>query len=168
MLYSGAGMADIGDKTVMKRWEEQLIRSRFRLTSARRAIYRILDREKHHLTVDEIYWRLHDEYPRIGLTTIYRTLNVLADIGLACKLDFGDGRARFEALPGSSHHHHLICTQCRKVYDYSDFVDEELHLIEKTEKKLEEKFGFRIQNHTINFYGLCGACRSACQDGKPS
>jgi Fur family ferric uptake transcriptional regulator len=77
------------------------------------------------------------------------------------KLDFGDGRARYELTKGSNgtqHHHHLVCTGCNKVIDYTDFIDEEVELLRETEKGLGRKYDFKITNHIIQFYGLCDKC----------
>jgi Fur family ferric uptake transcriptional regulator len=105
--------------------------------------------------------RVHPKYPNIGLTTIYRTLDVLASLGLVFKFDFGDGRARYELAEGpkgAHHHHHLICTHCNRVIDYTDFIDEEVELLNQTEKGLSKKYDFKITNHLIQFYGLCNNC----------
>ncbi|GAG31027.1 unnamed protein product, partial [marine sediment metagenome] len=105
--------------------------------------------------------KVHNIYPAIGLTTVYRTLDLLINMGLIFKFDFGDGRARYELTRGTkepSHHHHLICTKCGRIIDYTDFVDEELELLKKTEKELSRKCNFEIKNHTIQFYGLCDKC----------
>jgi len=77
------------------------------------------------------------------------------------KLDFGDKRARYELTEGlesKQHHHHLVCTVCGKVIDYSDFIDEELELLKKTEKELSKKYNMKITNHLIQFYGVCNKC----------
>jgi len=105
--------------------------------------------------------KVHPKYPNVGLTTIYRTLNVLSNLGIVCKLDFGDGRSRYELAEGTEdthHHHHLVCTNCNKVIDYTNFIDEELELLRKTEKGLGAKYNFKITNHIIQFYGLCDKC----------
>jgi len=105
--------------------------------------------------------KVYPRHPHIGLTTVYRTLDVLSDIGLVYKFDFGDGRARYELAEGPkgiNHHHHLVCTSCNRVVDYTDFIDEEVELLKETEKGLSKKYDFRITNHLIQFYGLCGSC----------
>ncbi|HNS32813.1 MAG TPA: transcriptional repressor, partial [bacterium] len=58
------------------------------------------------------------------------------------------------------HHHHLVCTRCRKVVDYTSFLDEEKELVKKTEEALSKKHGFRIDSHIIHFYGICSECSS--------
>jgi len=132
-----------------------------RLTVPRQAILDILSSTKEHPSAEEIYLSVHKVYPSIGLTTVYRTLELLVRNGLVFKFDFGDGRARFELSedPKSiGHHHHLVCTKCRRIIDYTDFIDEEKELLKKTEQGLSKKYNFQITNHLIQFYGLCDAC----------
>jgi Fur family ferric uptake transcriptional regulator len=109
------------------------------------------------LSAKEIYASLHSVYPGIGLTTIYRTLDLLARARLINKLDIGEGQSRYELKSDErkEHHHHLICTKCGKIIDYSDFMDEELELIKKTTRTLAQKYNFSVQDHNIEFYGLC-------------
>jgi len=105
--------------------------------------------------------KVHDVYPAIGLTSVYRTLDILANLGIVFKLDFGDGRARYElaeAPGGERHHHHLVCTGCGRVIDYKDFIDREMALIRQAEEGLSKKYHFRITNHQIQFYGFCDQC----------
>ena len=112
---------------------------------------------------EDIFLKVHQIYPTIGLTTVYRTLELLVGMGLVFKFDFGDGRARYELCRGddsSSHHHHLVCTNCGRIIDYAEFIEEELELINKTKQELEKKYGFEIRNHTLQFYGLCKRCKA--------
>jgi Fur family ferric uptake transcriptional regulator len=134
----------------------------YRITASREAILGVLTRSDKHLSAEDIYIKVHDAYPAIGLTTIYRTLEILVDMGLVFKFDFGDGRARYELAEGSDksgHHHHLVCTECKRVIDYTDFIDDEVELLRKTETGLSKKYDFQITNHLIQFYGLCRKCK---------
>ena len=134
-----------------------------RMTQARKAVLDILSRENiKHPSADDIYFLIHRINPVIGLATVYRTLYLLTRMGIIQKFDFGDGRARYELVAErkTSHHHHLFCTECRKIIDYTDFTDEEKELIERTEKALSEKYNFKIKNHIIQFYGVCPECSS--------
>ena len=100
--------------------------------------------------------------PSCGITTVYRTLDILADTGLVVKFDFGDGQGRFEISREHGrkpHHHHLVCVSCKRVIDYTDFIKDEVDLIRKTEDGLSEKFGFKIVDHEILFKGICSECR---------
>ena len=142
-------------------WQGKFRGCGYRLTTGREAILDIMSKSKGHLSAEDIYMKVHPKYPNIGLTTIYRTLDVLASLGLVFKFDFGDRRARYELAEGpkgTHHHHHLICTSCNRVIDYTDFIDEEVELLNQTEKGLNRKYDFKITNHLIQFYGLCNTC----------
>lgn len=132
-----------------------------RWTAPREAILNLLDRTSKHLSAKEIYASLHRAYPGIGLTTVYRTLDLLARARLINKLDIGEGQSRYEFKSDKrkEHHHHLICTKCGRIIDYSDFVEEELELVKRTEKTLALKYNFTVQDHNIEFYGLCEKCK---------
>ena len=134
----------------------------YRITVPRQMIIDLLGRTNEHLSAEDIYLKLHNMNPNIGLTTVYRTLELLVHMGIVLKFDFGDGRARFELTEktkGMKHHHHLVCTQCGRIIDYADFIDEEIELLSRTEKGLSKKFNFEITNHLIQFYGLCDRCQ---------
>jgi Fur family ferric uptake transcriptional regulator len=122
----------------------------------------VLAGTKEHVSAEEVYMQVHKAYPNVGLTTVYRTLDLLEGMGVVSKLYFGDGRSRYELIespkkPG--HHHHLVCTICKRVIDYDDFVNEELELLKKVEKELTKKHGFHIMGHAIQFYGKCSRCK---------
>lgn len=143
-------------------WYEKLRECGYRLTTPRKAMLDVLSNSYDHPSAEEIYFTVHKIHPNIGLTTIYRTLDLFLRTGLIFKFDFGDGKARFELTEGPGglqHHHHLVCTQCFHVINYTDFVDEELELVKRTEKELSKKFNFTIDNHLIQFYGVCKRCR---------
>ena len=134
----------------------------YRITVARQAILEVLSRTSKHLSAEDIYFAVHRDYPNIGLTTVYRTLELLVQLGFIFKFDFGDGRARYELTEGpekKQHHHHLICTKCRRIINYTDFIDDEIELLKRTEKGLSRKYNFEIKEHLIQFYGLCDRCR---------
>ncbi|MBL7131274.1 MAG: transcriptional repressor [Candidatus Omnitrophica bacterium] len=134
----------------------------YRLTIPRAAILDCLSKTSEHLSAEDVYITVHKNYPQVGLTTVYRTLELLVQMGLVFKFDFGDGRARYELSEGpkgTRHHHHLVCSSCGRVIDYTDFIDEEIELLNQTEKGLSKKFNFKITNHLIQFYGLCDKCK---------
>ncbi|MBN1823004.1 MAG: transcriptional repressor [Endomicrobiales bacterium] len=133
----------------------------YKITAGRDAIIEVLSKADKHLSAEDIYLKVHSVYPGVGLTTVYRTLEILVNVGLVYKFDFGDGRARYELSQdeeGEDHHHHLICKKCNRVIDYSDFIEEEAELLNKTEKGLSKKYNFEITGHLIQFYGLCEKC----------
>jgi Fur family transcriptional regulator, ferric uptake regulator len=146
-----------------RQWGNKLKGFGIRLTVAREAILEVLSSTDKHVSAEDIYMTVHERHPAIGLTTIYRTLELLEQTGIINKFDFGHGRAKYELSEKFSekhHHHHLICKRCRKIVDYADFPEEERHYLEKTEAGLQKKYGFDIENHIIHFYGICPECKT--------
>ncbi len=142
-------------------WHGKFSGCGYRITMPRQIILDVLSETSKHLSAEDIYISVHKLHPSIGLTTVYRTLDLLVKIGLVFKFDFGDGRARFELSEGpggKKHHHHLVCTSCGRVIDYTDYLKEEKELLGKTEAGLSKKFNFNITNHMIQFRGLCDDC----------
>lgn len=128
----------------------------------REIILDVLSRASRHMSAKDIYASLYAADPGIGLTTVYRTLELLHRLGFVQKVDAGDGQCRYELKSEGRknyHHHHLICTKCGKIVDYRDFIQEELELVKKTEDTLAKKHNFLIQDHNIEFLGLCDKCR---------
>ncbi|MBN1522546.1 MAG: transcriptional repressor [Candidatus Aureabacteria bacterium] len=142
-------------------WEGHFRGCGYRWTVSREVIIEVLSSTRHHMSAEDIYHAVHKDYPAIGLTTVYRTLDLLVDMGLVLKFDFGDKRARYELAEEFStkeHHHHLVCNRCGRVIDYTEFIDDEVELFKKTEKGLSKKYGFQIKSRMIQFSGLCGNC----------
>jgi Fur family ferric uptake transcriptional regulator len=141
--------------------QEKLKRAGYKITTGRETVLRILAESEKHLSAEEIYIKAHAADPAIGMTSVYRTLDILEEMALVNKFDFGDGRTRYELTEGPEgirHHHHLVCTGCNRVTDYTDFINEEVKLLTKTEKVLTKKYNFKISRHFIQFYGLCEDC----------
>ncbi len=131
------------------------------MTPARHSVLDALSERGEHLTAEQVFKAASRRCPNIGLATVYRTLELLTNLGMVNKFDTGDDKARYEVAdgPGSKgHHHHLVCTSCRKIVDYEDFIQEEMDLLRKTEEGLRKKYGFKINSHVMQFYGLCKAC----------
>jgi Fur family ferric uptake transcriptional regulator len=144
-------------------WQHRFRDSVSRWTAPRESILGVLKRTSGHLSAKEIYASLYESRPGIGLTTVYRTLELLLGLGIVQKVTTGDGQSRYEIKSGNAedHHHHLICTGCGRIINYRDFVREELELVRRTEEALTKKYGFAIQDHNIEFLGLCEKCRKA-------
>ena len=143
-------------------WQGRLRGGGYRITVPRQTILDILSKTSKHLSAEDVYIAVREIYPAIGLTTVYRTLEILVQMGVVSKFDFGDKRARYELVKdaqGKNHHHHLICTNCKRAIDFTDFIDQEIELLKKIEKGLSKKYNFEIVNHVIQFYGLCDKCR---------
>lgn len=105
-----------------------------------------------HISAEELYDRLKKDNPSIGLATIYRTLKLLSECGLANEIHFSEGVTRYEHSFGRQHHDHLICINCGK---YIEVVDPE---IEELQARLAQKNHFRILRHRMDIYGICQEC----------
>jgi Fur family ferric uptake transcriptional regulator len=149
------------DKSNITAGPGKIRRIGYRMTAGREAILNILAQASEHLSAEDIYIKVHEQKPSIGLTTVYRTLELLVNIGMVAKFDFGDGRARFELLQGPKcvkYHHHLVCTGCSRIIEYSDFINEEISILESIQAKLSKKYNFVITNHLVQYCGLCAKC----------
>ena len=134
----------------------------YRMTRPRQAILDVLGKTPEHLSAEDIYLAVHKFYPNIGLTTVYRNLELLVEMGLVVKFDFGHGRAKYELsdqYSSKGHHHHLVCKKCSKIIDYSDFMKDEVQFLKSTENGLSSKYDFQIKGHLIQFYGYCKKCQ---------
>ena len=130
-----------------------------RYTQQREAVWLELQSSDSHRDAENIYFALRQKSINISRATVYRTIEILVKNNLVRKLDLGDGKNRYESKWGLTHHDHLICTKCSRVIDYTDFINEEKDLLDKTEKGLSKKYNFKILNHQIHFYGLCNKCK---------
>jgi Fur family transcriptional regulator, ferric uptake regulator len=136
--------------------KETLKNKGYKFTPQRRAVINgIIYSVGKHLTAEELYEVVKGECPEIGLATVYRTLQLLEDMDVICKLDFDDGCSRYELVDEDEphQHHHLICNDCGKV------IEVEGDLLGELEKSIEKKYNFSIQNHSVKFYGICEECK---------
>jgi Fur family ferric uptake transcriptional regulator len=127
----------------------------YKLTPQRRAIVDIIIRnEGSHLTTEELYDLVKKECPEIGLATVYRTVQLLEELGIICKLELNDGCSRYELIHEEENHqhHHLICTNCGTV------IEVQTDLLDDLEYEIQEKYNFKITNHSVKFYGICSDC----------
>ena len=124
----------------------------YKLTPQRRAVIRTIVSCRDHLTPADIYEKVHQGYPDIGLVTIYRTLEILARLGLICELHAGDS-CRSYTISALGHHHHLICSKCGMVIDFPGFE------LGEVEQNLSRETGFRIDGHLLEFIGLYQTCQ---------
>ena len=124
----------------------------YKLTWQRRVVIRTVVSTQDHHTPTAIYEKVHQDYPNIGLVTIYRTLVILARLNLICELHAG-GSCHSYTIAAPGHHHHLICSSCGRVVDFTGCELEEL------QQSLSKETGFRIDGHLLEFIGLCQTCQ---------
>ena len=133
----------------------KLKESGYKLTKQRQMVWEIILKNRgQHLNTEEIFNKVQKKYPDIGVATVYRTLQLLEKIGLVQHISLGGGRRRYQiSNPHEKHdHHHLICQICGEIIDGKedilDFLEENIFL----------KEGFRVTNHSVNFFGICKRC----------
>lgn len=110
-----------------------------------------------HITAEELY-RDISKKPRehhLGLATIYRTLNLFCEMGIAQQRRFGDSSTLFDNVSRKKHHDHLICTQCGGITEF------ESQPIERLQDEVARKNRFKITSHRLELYGICSSCRHA-------
>ena len=133
---------------------EELQRAGYRSGGARRAVIQLLGRQECCLTAQEIFDGLRAEGRGVGIASVYRILDLLADQGFVQRVEIGDAITRFEpAHSGGDHHHHLVCNSCGKV---EAFEDEGL---EHALRQVERKTGYRTAGHDVLLRGACQDCR---------
>ncbi len=106
-----------------------------------------------HVSVEEVVARAREDDPRVSVATVYRTMKLLADCGLAIPRQFGGGHTRYEAAPGRRHHDHLICTVCGGIFEFAN------ERIESLQKIVARRHGFEVESHKLELYGRCARCR---------
>lgn len=106
-----------------------------------------------HLSIEELYLKLRAKHPGIGYATVYRTLKLFAESGIAREIQFGDGQTRYEHVSEGEHHDHLVCTRC------GDITEFENETIEKLQDEIAASHGFMIETHKLELYGQCAKCR---------
>ena len=134
---------------------ENLLRQRgYKITSQRRVILNAIIGVSEHMTPAEIHQRVCRDDPGIGLVTVYRTLEMLAGLGLICEMHVGGNCRSYLMRMPNGHHHHLVCSDCGTVIN---FVDCDLG---RLENQLSEDNHFKIDGHILEFIGRCWECRS--------
>lgn len=120
-------------------------------TPQRRLIVETFLETTEHVTTEDLYALVRAIDPKVGQATVYRTLRLLCEAGIARELHFGDGMASYEPAEGD-HHDHLICTSCGKNLEVLDETIEELQV------KLAAEHGFTLTSHRMYLYGICSEC----------
>ncbi len=126
----------------------------FKRTSQRELILDVFLKSEGHLSAEDLYHLVKIEDPNVGFTTVYRTLKLLAECGLAREERLGDGRKRYEHNYNHEHHDHLICTECGRLIEFYS------EIIEKKQDEIAAHYKFLPTHHSLRIFGLCSNCRS--------
>ena len=119
----------------------------------REQILDIFLKTEKHPTINDLYDRVRKKHPRIGLATVYRTMKIICDAGLARETDFGGGIRRFEHKYKHQHHDHLICLECGRIIEVMSPA------IEKLQENLAKKHRFKAVRHRMEIFGTCRTCK---------
>jgi Fur family ferric uptake transcriptional regulator len=140
-----------------ERFHRHLKKVGLKQTDQRDTILETFVDTRDHMSVDELFRLVRERDPKIGITTVYRTVKLLTECGLASEVSFHDGVARYEHQVGRRSHHHMVCTECgASVEFFSPQVD-------KLEQEIGKEFGFETRRHTFQIYGICGDCSKAAR-----
>lgn len=140
----------------MEDLKKRLQERQYKMTPQRQIVLQVfIDRPSEHLSAEDVHMILKQKPSEIGLATVYRSLELLSELELLQKLDFGDGRSRYEInkVNAEGHqHHHLICMECGRVKGFDE------DLLEDLERGISEKSKFQIVDHQVKFFGYCREC----------
>jgi Fur family ferric uptake transcriptional regulator len=131
---------------------ETLTNKGHRITQSRRVIIEILVNSGGHITADDLAEKVRSLHPDIGRMTVYRTLDLLSDLGALHRIYQGTGAAHFIIMTSGSHHH-LICSNCQTVIEFDNCMADEITA------SLSTKFNFQINSHLFEIHGLCQDCQ---------
>ena len=123
-------------------------------TKQREEILDVFLNSSGHKNLAQIYAQVAKVHPKIGYTTVYRTLKLLTRLGLAAQRKFADGETQYEPTEGKKHHDHLICLECGKIIEFEDDA------LETLQNGIAQRYRFKFFHHRMELYGRCADCKS--------
>ncbi|HSW36213.1 MAG TPA: Fur family transcriptional regulator [Candidatus Limnocylindrales bacterium] len=136
----------------IKNTKKRLRQRGYKLTQPRLAILEYLVEKAKHQDVQGIYTSIQKKHPGIGMATVYRTVDLFMEIGVLRTLTFKNNSPRYEIAWPDDHHHHLTCTGCGQMIEFSSCSFQQITA------EIEKATRFTIQEHTLEAYGLCSQC----------
>ncbi len=140
---------------IIKGFNSFLAEKGLKNTRQREAVANVFFSTDGHISAEDLYLKVVKAHPSIGLTTVYRTLRLLTEAGLAKQRRFAEPQGVFEKEDNGRHHDHLICTRCGKIIEFKE------QTIEKMQEAVARRYGFSVTDHKMELYGLCRSCSSA-------
>lgn len=134
-------------------FKEHLRQTGLKSTAQRDVIARVFFASARHISVEELYNDVKQVNPRIGYATVYRTMKLLTECGLAVERHFREGEARYEGAD-EAHHDHLICERCGRIVEFEE------DRIEALQVEVATRLGFDLRGHKMELYGVCLDCRT--------
>lgn len=139
---------------------EFMLQRGLRSTEQRRLIVDTLFAGQEHVTVEGLLDQVRAVDPGIGYATVYRTLKLMLECGVAQEHDFGDGRTRYELADAEAHHDHLVCVDCGAITEFEEPA------VEALQERIATRHGFEIRDHKHELYGICADCQRGRSRGK--
>ena len=130
----------------------KLSRQGYRLTPQRMMILEAVEAADDHISAEEIYVQVCARYPHLNISTVYRTLELLKELGLVTETDLGDGRVRYHSIR-KGHHHHLVCHKCGQIIDLDESV------LSPLKDVLSQDYKFNADLRHMAIFGYCENCR---------
>ena len=155
LAMNGATANDQDVEGLQEELTAYMERKGLRSTAQRRLVSEVFFRTGGHLSIDDMLALVRKQDPKVGYATVYRTLKLLVECGLANERQFDDTVTRFEVAHHDSHHDHLICLECKRIVEFED--DE----IEALQVALAKRYGFTLVSHKHEMYGHCERCQAA-------
>ncbi len=135
-------------------FREYLRSQSLKSTRQRDQILEIFLDSDEHLTAEDLYQNVIKQNPKIGFSTVYRTLHVIVACGIAREREFSAGKKYYEHIVGEKHHHHhLICTKCNRIIEFMC-----PQVVEQSQVDIANEYGFTLTGHTHELFGLCPDC----------
>ncbi len=137
-------------RVALKILQDYIRLNNLRYTPQREEILKIFLETKGHITAEELYKKVNEQFSEIGVATVRRSLNLFVDCKIASRIKFGDNKSVYE--PSYAHHDHLICVQCGKIIEFNN------ERIEELQQRVANENNFIINHHKLVIYGLCQDC----------
>jgi Fur family ferric uptake transcriptional regulator len=131
-------------------FDDYVRRHGLKSTQQRDAIVDMFLRSSGHISIEDLLAKVRKRNPKVGYATVYRTLKLLTECGIAAARQFGDGQTRFEVVAEHAHHDHLICVQCGLILEFENDAIEQLQ-----DEMADRLGGFKLVRHKLELYGLC-------------
>jgi Fur family transcriptional regulator, ferric uptake regulator len=142
-------------ETIETRWiGQKLSKLGYRLTPQRLMILGCVEDAGSHISAEEIFAQVKIRYPQMNISTVYRTMELLTELGLVTETDFGDGRARYHCMGKGRSHHHLVCEKCGNITDIEESILSPLWAT------LQQEYNFKVNMKHIAFFGVCPGCQA--------
>jgi Fur family ferric uptake transcriptional regulator len=150
---TGATASDQDVEGLQEELTAYMERKGLRSTAQRRLVSEVFFRTGGHLSIDDMLALVRKQDSKVGYATVYRTLKLLVECGLANERQFDDTVTRYEVAHHDSHHDHLICLECKQIIEFEDSE------IESLQDALAKRYGFKLVSHKHELYGLCERCQ---------